>query len=99
MARIFQKYVTPEGRSIIPPEGEELLKQLVEEKEYSAPNIGGGAITMGSLMKDEGKKITEDEDEEEDMKSATPAMAVMVGIRSITQLLNGMMKMAGPNAL
>jgi hypothetical protein len=103
MARIFQKYVTPEGLTDAPPGDEppkEDINRVVTSGGVGLTKVGGSSVTMESLLKgfQQGKDAVDEQEQktpEITMESVMPIYMVLTGIRNIIQSLNGMKSLTG----
>ena len=92
MARIFQKYVTDEGRSETPPSiVDSALRQVSAGRKEGdpQPKLGGSSIKMSDLSM-EGEH--EEEGEEGGMDNAISMYILMKGLRNMMQYMMKMSK-------
>jgi len=87
MARLFQKYVTSEGRSEIPPDDESnkvVLDGFTDG--FNREKTGSSAFKLSDFV-DEGQK---EESSGVNMDTIMPMYVFMHGLRNLIQALKGM---------
>jgi hypothetical protein len=97
MARIFQKYVTEEGRSETPPEIIEpiLAKVSAGHREGDKAKSNTKNAFGSSDMMDNGKRDMDDDKDEDDDDDMTSMMKGMRNMMSMMKVMSQMGKMNG----